>query len=71
MASSESSDREKRDGDILQDSQVEHAGASTDVVDELTEKKLLRKLDYQIIPMIMWSRLMPEWNISLLVVTAV
>lgn len=57
MASSSSLDREKPKDDVLQDGHIEHAGSLVDTVDDVTEKKLLRKLDYRIIPMIMWSKL--------------
>ena len=56
MASSSSLDREKAKDGILQDDHIEHTGSLVDTVDDVTEKKLLRKLDYRIIPMIMWSK---------------
>ena len=55
MASS-SLDREKAKDGILQDDHIEHTGSLVDTVDDVAEKKLLRKLDYRIIPMIMWSK---------------
>jgi hypothetical protein len=56
MASSSSLDREKAKDGVLQDDHIEHTGNLVDTVDDVTEKKLLRKLDYRIIPMIMWSK---------------
>ena len=56
MASPSSLNRERERDDILQDGHIEHAGILVDTVDDVTGKKLLRKLDYRIIPMIMWSR---------------
>ena len=56
MASSSSLDREKPKDDALRDGHIEHMGGLVDTVDDITEKKLLRKLDYRIIPMIMWSK---------------
>ncbi|KIV95835.1 hypothetical protein PV10_03441 [Exophiala mesophila] len=41
----------------IPDAEVENAGSS-DVVDEKTERKLMRKLDLRIIPMVMWIYLM-------------
>ena len=62
MASSSSLDREKPKDDVLQSGHVEHAGSLADTVDDVTEKKLLRKLDYRIIPMIMWSKSPFAWH---------
>lgn len=56
MTSLSSSDREKVNHEALHDGHVEHAGVLLDTVDASTEKKLLRKVDYRIIPMIMWSK---------------
>lgn len=39
------------------DAEVENAGTSG-FVDEITERKLMRKLDLRIIPMVMWIYLM-------------
>lgn len=55
MTSPSSSGREKQGDEGLQDVRLEHASRSVDFVDEITERKLLRKVDYRIIPMIMWS----------------
>lgn len=55
MASPSSSEREKRDDEALQDIRLEHASDAVEFVDEATERKLLRKVDLRIIPMIMWS----------------
>lgn len=48
-------DREKEKDHVLQDGHIENAGSLVETVDDVTEKRLLRKLDYRIIPMIMWS----------------
>lgn len=62
MATPSDSDLEKRKDDALADRHVENAASSTEFVDEMTERKLLRKVDYRIIPMIMWSLSMSLWN---------
>lgn len=36
----------------------EAPGADSDVVDKMTERAILRKLDYRIVPMVMWVYLM-------------
>jgi hypothetical protein len=41
----------------VEDVDIEHNGSMIEV-DELTEKKLLRKLDIRIVPMICWIYLM-------------
>ena len=41
----------------IHDGELEAAGTS-EVVDEMTERKLMRKLDIRIIPMVMWIYLM-------------
>jgi hypothetical protein len=62
MTSSSSLDREKAKDDILPGGHIEHAGSLVDTVDDVTEKRLLRKLDYRIIPMIMWSKSPFAWH---------
>lgn len=47
----------EKDADPSPDAEVENAGTS-DLVDEITERKLMRKLDLRIIPMVMWIYLM-------------
>lgn len=48
---SSDTEHEKTTGAPL--NEVEETGTST-VVDKMTERKLMRKLDIRIIPMIMW-----------------
>lgn len=38
--------------------EIENVGGTSEAVDNMTERKLMRKLDYRIIPMIMWMYLM-------------
>lgn len=52
-----SSDTEQEKATFTPGPEVEDAGTTT-VVDKMTERKLMRKLDLRIIPMIMWMYLM-------------
>lgn len=61
MTSPSSSGREEKEDEGLQDVRLEHASGSVDFVDDITERKLLRKVDYRIIPMIMWSLSSPTY----------
>lgn len=66
MATPSDSDFEKRKDDTLPDRHAENAAGSTEFVDEMTERKLLRKVDYRIIPMIMWSSSIAVLNCAMI-----
>lgn len=51
-------EKKGHESDSPSDSQIEHAIHQPVVVDDATEKKLMRKLDLRLIPMVMWMYLM-------------
>lgn len=54
----DANEKKGHDSDSPSDSRVEYAIDQPIVVDEATEKKLMRKLDLRLIPMVMWMYLM-------------